>query len=73
LTIQQLKLTRLGDTKTNVIVDLHVTTTGKHDSQIVPSLIDRTASGVSILRGDKGYDDRRVRVIPKWIHPDRVQ
>jgi len=41
LTIQQLKVTLLVDTKVNAILDLHVTTTRKHDSQIAPSLIKR--------------------------------
>jgi IS5 family transposase len=39
LTIQQLKVTLLVDTEANAILDLHVTTTRKHDSQIAPSLI----------------------------------
>jgi len=44
LTIQQLKVTLLVDTKVNAILDLHVTTTRKHDSQIAPSLIKRNPS-----------------------------
>ncbi len=41
LTIQQLKETLLIDAKVNTILDLHVTTTRKHDSQISPSLVKR--------------------------------
>jgi len=41
LTIQQLKVTLLVDTKVNAILDLHVTTTRKHDSQIAP-IVDQT-------------------------------
>ncbi len=41
LTIQQLKVTLLGDTKVNAILDLHLKSTRKHDSQIAPSLIRR--------------------------------
>jgi IS5 family transposase len=33
LTIQQLKVTLLVDTKANAVLDLHVTTTRKHDSR----------------------------------------
>ena len=60
LTIQQLKVTLLVDTKANAIFDLHVTTTREHDSQIAPSLIKRNADEVETLLGDKGYDDRKI-------------
>jgi IS5 family transposase len=63
LTIQQLKVTLLVDTKSNAIIDVHVTTTRKHDSQIAPSLIKRNAGEVAILLGDKGYDDQKVRAL----------
>jgi hypothetical protein len=39
LTIQQLKVTLLVNTRPNGSPDLHVTTTRTHDSQIAPSLI----------------------------------
>ena len=61
LTIQQLKVTLLVDTRANAIIDLHVTTTRKHDSQIAPSLIKRNADEVAALLGDKGYDDQKIR------------
>jgi len=60
LTIQQLKVTLLVDTKVNAILDLHVTTTRKHDSQIAPSL-KRNPEDIDILLGDKGYDDHKIR------------
>ncbi len=63
LTIQQLKVTLLVDTRANAIIDVHVTTTRKHDSQIAPSLIRRNTGEVAILLGDKGYDDRKVRAL----------
>jgi IS5 family transposase len=56
LTIQQLKVMPLVDTRSNAIIDLHVTTTRKYDSQIAPSLIKRNTSDVAILLGDKGRD-----------------
>mgnify|MGYP002761541269 CR=1 FL=1 len=61
LTIQQLKVTLLVDTKVNAILDLHVTTTRKHDSQITPSLIKRNPENIDVLLGDKGYDDQKIR------------
>lgn len=61
LTIQQLKVTLLVDTRANAIIDLHVTTTRKHDSQIAPSLIKRNPESIDILLGDKGYDDQKIR------------
>ena len=65
LTIQQLKVTLLVDTRANVILDLHVTTTRKHDTQIAPSLINRNASEVEVLLGDKGYDDQQIRTVAR--------
>jgi len=54
LTIQQLKVTLLVDTRVNAILDLHVTTTRKHDSQIAPSLIKRNprlSTSCSVTKG----------------------
>ncbi len=65
LTIQQLKVTLLVDTRSNAILDLHVTTTRKHDSQIAPSLIKRNTGKVAVLLGDKGYDDQKVRALAR--------
>ncbi len=65
LTIQQLKVTLLVDTKSNAVIDLHVTTTRKHDSQIAPSLIKRNTDEVAILLGDKGYDDQNIRALAR--------
>jgi len=61
MTIQQLKVTLLVDTRSNAILDLHVTTTRKHDTQIAPALINRNATEVGVLLGDKGYDDQQIR------------
>jgi len=65
LTIQQLKVTLLVDTRANAILDLHVTTTRKHDSQIAPSLIKRNTDHVATPLGDKGYDDREIRALAR--------
>jgi IS5 family transposase len=65
LMIQQLKVTLLVDARANAILDLHVTTTRKHDSQIAPSLIKRNTENMTILLGDKGYDDQKIRAFAR--------
>ena len=65
LTIQQLKVTLLVDTRANAILDVHITTTRKHDTQIAPSLIDRNTAEVDVLLGDKGYDDQQIRAMAR--------
>lgn len=54
LTIRQLKVTMLVDISVNAIIDLHVTKTGKQNSQIAPALIKRNTDKVAALPGDKG-------------------
>ena len=61
LTIQQLKTRLLVDTATNAVLDIHVTTTRKHDSQIAPQVVKRNAASIAVLTGDKGYDDQTLR------------
>ena len=65
LTIQQLKVTLLVGSEVNAILDLHVTTTRKHDSQIALSLIKRNSENIDILLGDKGYDDQKIRQLAR--------
>ena len=65
LTIQQLKVTLLVDTRSNAILDVHVTTTRKHDSKIAPSLIKRNTGKVAIFLRDKGYDDQKIRALAR--------
>jgi len=64
LTIQQLKVTLLVDTKVNAILDLHVTTTRKHDSQIAPSLIKRTPRPSTFCSVTKATTTRRSDDLP---------
>ena len=54
-------MTLLVDAVVNAILDLHVTTTQKHDSQIAPSSIKRNPETIDILLGDKGYDDQKIK------------
>jgi IS5 family transposase len=65
LRIQQLKLTLLVDARANAILDLHMTMTGKHDSQIAPSLIKRNTGNMTVLLGDKGYGDQKIRAFAR--------
>ena len=61
LTIQQLKTTLLVDTATKAVLDIHLTTTRKHDTQIAPQVVKRNAASIAVLTGDKGYDDQKLR------------
>ncbi|WP_342746482.1 transposase [Natrinema ejinorense] len=65
LTSQQLKATPFVETRADVIVDLSVTTTRKRDTQIAPSLINRTAAEAGVLLGDKGYDEQQIRAMAR--------
>lgn len=70
LTIQQLKTTLLVDTATNAVLDIHVTMTRKHDTQIAPRVVKRNAdsidaNSIEVLTGDKGYDDQKVRQLAR--------
>jgi IS5 family transposase len=56
LTIQQLKMTLLVDTATNAVLDIHVTTTRKHDTQIAPQVVKRNATSIAVLTGDERYE-----------------
>lgn len=47
------------------MIDLHVTTTRKHESQIVLSLIKRKTVEVAFLLGDKGYDDQKKHALAR--------
>jgi IS5 family transposase len=65
LTIQQLKTTLLVDTATTAVLDIHVTTTRKHDTQIAPQVVTRNAGVIDVLLGDKGYDDHTLRSLAR--------
>ncbi len=65
LTIQQLKVTLLVDTRANAILNLHITTTRKHETQIAPSLINRNTAEIDVLLEDKGYDDQQIQAMAR--------
>ena len=46
------------DTQAQTVLDVHVTTTRKHDTQIAPSLTERNLERFATLVADKGYDDQ---------------
>jgi len=61
LKIRSLKTTLLVDTQAQTVLDLHVTTTRKHDTRIAPQLTERNLEGFEALAADKGYDDQELR------------
>lgn len=48
-----LKPTVLVDTATNAIVETHVTTTQKHDTQIAQQVVKRNVQSTAVLTADK--------------------
>jgi IS5 family transposase len=61
LKIRALKTTLLVDTRVQMVLDVHVTTTRKHDTQIAPRLTERNLKRFEVLAADKGYDDQTYR------------
>ena len=61
LHIKELKVTLLVDVRDNAILDVHITTTRKHDVKIGPKVVDRSAELIKVLLGDKAFDDKGFR------------
>lgn len=61
MTLHSLKVTKLINVENLRIVDVHATTTRKHDSKIILPLTEK--HDIDSLRADKGYDDKKVRDI----------
>jgi len=61
LKLRALQTTLLVDTQAQTVLDLHVTTTRKHDTQIGPQLTERNLERFETLAADKGYDDQTYR------------
>jgi len=70
MTISSLKTTVLIDTESLAIMDVHLTTTRKHDTRIGPQLAGRNVDLLDTLSADKGYDDRSFR---KRLRDDEVR
>lgn len=65
LMIQQFRVTLRIDMTMNAILELHLTTIRKHDTQIASSLTDGNTRSMDILPGDKGYNDQKIRRLPR--------
>lgn len=65
LKIQQLKTTLLVDTASKAVLDIHITTTRTHDTKIAPQVVKRNAGTITVLLGDKGYDDQNLRSVAR--------
>ena len=61
MTLHSLKVTLLINVENLRIVDVHTTTTRKHDSQIILPLTEK--HDIDSLWADRGYDDKNVRDI----------
>ena len=66
LKIGSLKVTLVVDLEDLTVVDVHMTTTRKHDTKIGPQLVKRLAEyrpqeEIKVLAADKGYDDSSFR------------
>jgi len=61
--IKSIKSTPVVDIGTQKVLDVHNTTTKKHDSQIMLPLIKKTRQRhrIKSTRGDCGYDDKKIR------------
>jgi IS5 family transposase len=59
--VRSLKVTTLVDTDTLSVVDIHCTTTKKHDTKVGEQVIKRNADDLLSVAGDKGYDWQQLR------------
>jgi IS5 family transposase len=60
IALQQLKTTLLVDTASKAVLNTHMTTTRRHDTQIAPQGVKRNTEFIKVLIGDKGYDDQKL-------------
>ena len=61
LHIKELKVTFLVDVRSKAVLDVHMTTTRKHDTKIGTKVVKRSAELMGVLIADKGFDDERFR------------
>jgi IS5 family transposase len=63
MTLSSMKTTYLVDTRTQIILGVHTTTTRKHDTQILPKLVENALKHfpIRVLCGDKGFDSKPLR------------
>jgi IS5 family transposase len=67
ITIQSMKSTFLVNSKKQLVVGLHTTTTRKHDTRIILPVIANCLHKIDTLVADKGYDDNRIREALKSV------
>lgn len=58
---KSLKTTLLIDIKSKTILDVHITTSKKHDTQIGEQVIKRNIDKITSIAADKGYDWQHLR------------
>ena len=61
LTIQRLKTTLLVDTAADATLGVQARTTRKHGTQIAPQVARRNAATTTVLTGETGDDDQKLR------------
>jgi IS5 family transposase len=59
--VRSLKVTALVDIVTLCVIDVHCTTTKKHDAKIGPQVARRNAGDLLSLAADRGYDAKTFR------------
>lgn len=69
MTLNAVKTTILMDVKAQAILDCHLTTTRKHDTQIGPDLLKKHPN-LSVLVADKGYEDKSFR---DWLRDQSIR
>jgi IS5 family transposase len=52
------------DTGSNVVLDIHITTTRNHDTH-APQVVKWNIEALSVLVGDRGYDDHGLRSLAR--------
>jgi IS5 family transposase len=60
-TVRSLKVTVLVDVDTLSVVDLHCTTSKKHDTRIGEQVVKRNLEKMTSVAADKGYDWKKLR------------
>jgi len=60
--VQKLKVTKLGDTESQAVLDMHCSTTREgSDSDLAEQIARRNADGLRSLAADKGHDKQSLR------------
>ena len=68
LHIREPNVTFLVDVGNNAVLDVHMTTTRRHDTKIGTKIVKRSAELMGVLIGDKGFDDRKFRSLCRELY-----